>query len=423
MGATVLIGVQWGDEGKGKIIDVLTDEAEIVVRFQGGNNAGHTVIIGDNKYVLHLIPSGILRDGTLCVIGNGVVVDPQGLMKEIQGLEDKGVAVRDRLQISTRAHLVFSYHRKADILRETGATKGQIGTTRRGIGPAYGDKIARTGIRAVDLKNKAVLEEKFRAHAEAFNAGLNNADVEPIDVDAEWQALSSLADEIAPMVHDTVLTVNRAVKAGTGVLFEGAQGAWLDVDFGTYPYVTSSNTTTGGACTGGGIAPQHIDRVIGVTKAYTTRVGLGPFPTELHGEDGEALRQAGNEFGATTGRPRRCGWFDAVACRYVVMLNGIDRLAITKMDVLDNMAELKICTAYNVNGTVVEDMPSDTADITAAEPIYETMAGWQSDTTEARCWDDLPEAAQKYLLRLSELIEAPIGMISVGPKRAQTFSL
>ncbi len=421
MAVTVLIGVQWGDEGKGKIIDVLTEKSDVIVRFQGGNNAGHTVEIGDSKYVLHLIPSGILREGRQCIIGNGVVVNPTGLVNEILELEAQGVEVRDRLRISSRAHLVFVYHQLADAAREAKLGGSMIGTTKRGIGPTYADKAHRVGIRGGDLANKTRLEARFRAQAEAYNKQFEAQGLELMDIDAEWEKLSGAADILGPMVDDTVFSVNAAIKDGKSVLFEGAQGVHLDTDYGTYPYVTSSNTTTGGACTGGGIAPKHVSEVVGVVKAYTTRVGEGPFPTELHGEEGEALRQAGNEFGATTGRPRRCGWFDAIACRYATMVCGVDTLAITKVDVLDNLPELKICTSYRINGVETTQFPADLDDLNAVEPVYETMPGWQCDTSKARSWEDLPEKAQLYLKRLASLIDARIGIVSTGPNREQTF--
>lgn len=420
MAVNVLIGVQWGDEGKGKIIDVLTENADMVVRFQGGANAGHTVEVGDKKFVLHLIPSGMLREGKVCVIGNGVVVDPLELKSEIEGLEARGVEVRSRLQLSDRAHLVLPYHKSLDGMREdTCAVK--IGTTRRGIGPAYADKANRIGIRCGAMTDKSLYESRFRTQLDVANKQLAAGGGEPLDADAEWVKLSEAADFLAPMITDTALSVNGSAKAGKSVLFEGAQGYWLDVDHGTYPFVTSSNTSVGGACTGGGIAPNRIDDVWGVVKAYTTRVGEGPFPTELLDAAGEALRQAGNEFGATTGRPRRCGWFDAVACSYAAMVCGVTKIAFTKVDVLDDLAELKICTAYRINGEVVESVPSDCDLLAKVEPIYETMPGWQENTCDCRRWEDLPANAQAYLKRLAELTGADIGIVSTGPNRAETF--
>ncbi len=423
---TVLVGLQWGDEGKGKIIDVLTEHAEVVVRFQGGNNAGHTVKIDDKQYVLHLIPSGILRKNALCVIGNGVVVNPVALDKSMRELaEQEGVRFQERLQISDRCQMVFSYHSKLDGLMERELGDSKIGTTKRGIGPAYADKVNRVGIRASQLKHLDRLEKSFRSRAEFHNHILQDAGrEEPLDIDAEWEILRDVAQRLAPMVTDTVVTLNEAVAHGKSILFEGAQGTWLDVDFGTYPFVTSSNTTTGGACAGTGVPPQRIDHVVGVMKAYTTRVGAGPFPTELDDEDGERIREKGGEFGATTGRPRRCGWFDAVATRYAAMLNGVGRgLAVTKLDVLDQFETVRICTAYTLDGKTLEHMPSDSDDLSRVVPVYEDHPGWMSPTTEARCWEDLPQAAQTYLLRLQELVGAEMQIISVGPARSQTFSL
>ncbi len=422
MPVTILVGVQWGDEGKGKIIDVLTKDAEMVVRFQGGNNAGHTVEIGDEKYVLHLIPSGILR-GADCVIGNGLVVDPIALMEEMKDIETRKADV-SVIQLSTKAHLIMPYHKLMDALKENRRSEGKkIGTTKRGIGPAYSDKAARSGIRALELLDMKAFEALFREQAEIYNQIFKNADFELMDIDAEWAKLEVAAKYLNPFVKDTVLTVNKAVKKGKNILFEGAQGGLLDIDHGTYPFVTSSNTTSGGACAGAGLSPRHVDSVYGVMKAYTTRVGEGPFPTELANEAGERLRQAGHEFGATTGRPRRCGWFDAVSSRYSCLINGVDNLAITKLDVLDDQPELKICVAYEIDGVRTEDMPCDSKALVKLTPIYETMPGWECDSTSARHFNDLPENAQKYLKRIAELVDANIGIISVGPKREQTFNV
>ncbi len=423
MANKVLIGLQWGDEGKGKIIDVLSEEADVVVRFQGGNNAGHTVEVGTEKFVLHLIPSGILHDGTLCVIGNGVVVNPLALHEEICGLQARGYEVAGRLQLSTRSQLVFKYHCLMDGLFESQLGDNKIGTTKRGIGPAYADKVNRVGIRAADLKNLVRLEENFRRQAEFYNKIFADAGAEMLDIEVEWAAVKDAAKILAPMVCDTVMTVNKAAAAGKNVLFEGAQGTWLDVDYGTYPYVTSSNTTAGGACVGGGMAPSRIEHVVGVAKAYTTRVGSGPFMTELNDEVGAFLRKEGNEFGATTGRPRRCGWFDAVATRYACILNGVDEVALTKLDVLDSCEKILICTAYEINGRRVTEMPSDICEIEQAVPVYEEMPGWQASTCNTREYGQLPAATRAYLARLEELMGARIGIISVGPNRAQTFSV
>lgn len=425
MAISVLVGTQWGDEGKGKIIDVLTRDVDMVVRFQGGNNAGHTVEIGTEKFVLHLIPSGIFRENALCVIGNGVVVDPLELVKEMKELSGRGVEISPkRLEVSTRCHLILPYHRIMDAMHEQARSEGRkIGTTKRGIGPAYADKASRIGIRALEMLDLNRFETRFREQAEYYNTIISAAGMDALNIDEEWTKLAAAAEFIAPFVSDTVLTINKAAREDREILFEGAQGMWLDVDYGTYPYVTSSNTTTSGACTGSGLSPKYIENVVGVMKAYTTRVGAGPFPTELFDADGERLRAEGHEFGATTGRPRRCGWFDAVASRYSCMVNGIDTLAITKLDVLDGFEELKICLEYKVDGHRVTDMPSDNDEIAAANPVYETMPGWTSSTCEARSFSELPEKAQAYLNRLSELVDASIGIISVGPNRDQTFTM
>ena len=421
MPATVLVGIQWGDEGKGKVIDVLTEAADVVIRFQGGGNAGHTVEIGDDKYVLHLLPSGILRPDKSCIIGNGVVVDPLALVEEIQELEGRGVDVRDRLQLSRRAHLVFSYHKIADSWQEDAPGALKLGTTKRGIGPTYSEKAQRTGIRAGDMKDLATLKSRFEAQLAAHNRLFAARGQECLDLASEWEQLAAAAEVLAPLLADTATSVDQALGDGRKLLFEGAQGTWLDIDYGTYPFVTSSNTTAGGACTGGGIAPRRIDRVVGVIKAYTTRVGEGPFPTELTGPEGEALRQAGNEYGATTGRPRRCGWADAVACRYAVMLNGVDSLAVTKLDVLDGLESINICTSYTLDGNPIDVMPDDAADLARVTPVYETLPGWHDATSAASSWDELPSNAKTYLSRLSELVGAKIGIVSTGPKRRSTM--
>ncbi|OGV34411.1 MAG: adenylosuccinate synthase [Lentisphaerae bacterium GWF2_45_14] len=421
MPVTVLVGVQWGDEGKGKIIDVLTEKTEMVVRFQGGNNAGHTVEIGKEKYVLHLVPSGILRKGTDNVIGNGLVVDPSALMSEMKELAERGVDISG-IQLSSKAQLIMPYHKLMDAMKETRLPDSKkIGTTKRGIGPAYADKASRTGIRAYEILDLKRFETRFREQAESYNKIFSEAGIEILDIDSEWSKLAESAKYLASHVIDTVVTVNAAARTGKNILFEGAQGAMLDIDHGTYPYVTSSNTTSGGACTGSGVSPKMIDTVYGVMKAYSTRVGEGPFPTELFGEEGENLRKAGNEYGATTGRPRRCGWFDAVACRYSCMINGVDKLAITKLDVLDNLPELKICTAYEVNGKITENVPADTDELAKVKPVYETVEGWMTSTCDAREFSELPEKAQAYLRKIAALAGADIGIISVGPKREQTF--
>ncbi len=420
MPADILVGTQWGDEGKGKLIDVLTRDVDMVVRFQGGSNAGHTIEIGSEKYVLHLVPSGIFRPGVKCVIGNGVVVDPLGLMTEMQELARRGLDI-SVVELSDRAHLIFEYHKRADAMRELSAGNRKIGTTRRGIGPAYSDKANRVGIRAGELTSPETLKRRFTEQAQRYNKLFAEAGMAELDIAEEWKKLEEAARYLAPHVTDTVYSINRMLRAGKKVLCEGAQGALLDVDHGTYPFVTSSSTISGGACSGAGIAPRQVGTVWGVLKAYTTRVGEGPFPTELFDEAGEKLRQAGREFGATTGRPRRCGWFDAVASAYSCMINGVDRLAITKLDVLDDQPELGICVGYEIDGEVTREFPGSVEKLKRAKPVYEWLPGWRCSTAGARAWEELPVNARKYLDRLAELTDSQIGIVSVGPRRDQTF--
>jgi adenylosuccinate synthase len=418
---TVLIGAQWGDEGKGKIIDVLTEDVDMVVRYQGGNNAGHTVKIGDEKFVLHLIPSGILHERQTCVIGNGLVVDPLALLKEIEEVEAGGRTVAGRLFVSDRAHVVFPYHGAIDGAREARLADGEkIGTTKRGIGPCYGDKASRVGLRMVDLVAPdfpVLLAQRL----DEANRVLTALGGKPLDTDALQADYLAAAEAMRPYVTDTVTLVNRAMRDGQSVLFEGAQGTMLDIDFGTYPFVTSSNASAGGACTGAGVAPHRIDRVVGVVKAYTTRVGEGPFPTELKDEIGATLGRVGSEFGATTGRPRRCGWFDAVVARYSAMVSGIDYWAMTKLDVLDSLPTLKICVAYDSAGVRHTDMPASARVLDACVPVYEELPGWQCSTADVTRMEDLPSRARAYVDRLCELTGVPLGILSVGPKRASTL--
>ena len=421
MPADILIGTQWGDEGKGKLIDVLTRDVDMVVRFQGGNNAGHTVEIGDQKYVLHLVPSGIFRPGVKCVIANGVVVDVLGLAEEMRDLTRRGLDVSN-IELSDRAQLIFEYHKRADAIGEDGASV-KIGTTRRGIGPAYSDKADRCGIRGIELTRPDRLEKLFRAQAAKYNRLFARAGQPEMDVDAEWQKVREAAAYLAPFVRNTVYSVSAMLAAGKNVLCEGAQGGLLDIDHGTYPFVTSSSTVAGGACPGAGIPPRAVRDVWGVLKAYTTRVGEGPFPTELHDACGEALRNVGNEFGATTGRPRRCGWFDAVASGYSCMISGVNKLAVTKLDVLDDLPELKICVAYELDGKRTSELPASADDLARVKPVYETLPGWQCPTAQADRFDRLPENAQKYLRRLGELVQAEVAIVSVGPRRDQTFEV
>ena len=423
MSNTILVGTQWGDEGKGKIIDVLTKEVDCVVRFQGGNNAGHTVVIGEDKYVLHLIPSGIFREDVKNIIGNGVVVDPIALVEEMKGLMKSNIKV-DNIELSSRAQLVMPYHNLMDLVKESmRSDKDKIGTTGRGIGPAYCDKANRSGIRAYELLDLVLLKERFTIECEKYNEYFQSCNMDFIDIDYAWNELESAAKFLQPLIKDSVYTVNKLIKEKKNILFEGAQGALLDIDHGTYPFVTSSSTTSGGACGGSGVSPKHIDSVYGVMKCYTTRVGEGPFQTELFDEVGKELARIGHEFGATTGRPRRCGWFDAVASSYSCMVNGIDKLAITKLDVLDGLKEIKICTSYNIDGMITNEMPADVNLINKIIPQYETLKGWECSTSKAKSFDELPENAQIYLKRLAELVNAEIGIISVGPKRSQTFTI
>ena len=417
----VVVGAQWGDEGKGKLVDVLAERADWVVRYQGGANAGHTVDLGDQKFVLHQIPSGILHPGVRCAIGNGVVLDPDTLFDEIDGLVKAGVDVEGRLYVSERAHLVLPYHKLVD--GESASSKA-IGTTGRGIGPAYEDKVARRGVRLLDLRHPERLREVVEKGAENARARLARYGSDKvIDVDAVVALLERLAVRLLPLADDVSLTVHRAVKAKAAVLLEGAQGSLLDIDHGTYPFVTSSNTTAGGASIGVGIGPSEIDRVLGVVKAYTTRVGNGPLPTEFDEPLQSEVRALGNEFGATTGRARRCGWFDALVVKYATRVNGLSDLAVTKLDVLDTLPELKICTGYEIDGDVHEDFPSDLLALEKVVPRYETFPGWKRSTAEARALSDLPTEARRYLDRIESLVEAPITYVSVGTRRDQIIGL
>ncbi|MFK5924939.1 MAG: adenylosuccinate synthase [Verrucomicrobiota bacterium] len=417
---TVIVGAQWGDEGKGKIVDYLTDQTEIVVRAQGGNNAGHTVISEGVTYVLHLIPSGILWPNKTCVIGNGVVIDPVSLLEEIDTLAKQGVTVEaERLLISNRAHLVLPSHRAMDALNESSRGDEKIGTTKRGIGPAYSDKIDRSGMRLHEL-----FEDNF---AERLTQNLNNcnelleaSDIEKIDVEASVAAYTKAAERLRPFVCDTIGFLHQALADNRSLLFEGAQGTYLDVDFGTYPYVTSSNTTSGGACTGSGVPPQRIDNVVGVIKAYTTRVGEGPFPTE---DDafGDVLHGMGREFGATTGRERRCGWLDLVLLRYATYVNGIDELAMTNLDGLDGLDEIPVCTHYELDGKKLDLPPASAADLERATPVYDTLPGWKTPIDKARHLADLPQNARDYLAYVTRMTGVPITSVGVGPDRTQTL--
>jgi adenylosuccinate synthase len=423
MANTILVGAQWGDEGKGKIIDVLTDEAQVVVRSQGGNNAGHTVIVKGQKYVLHLIPSGILRKGVKNVISNGVVVDPVSLVGEIEGLRKLGVKVTgDNLTLSETAHLVLPYHRELDGAREMLKGKNKIGTTKRGIGPAYGDKAARVGLRVGDLVNPARFEEKLKLRIKENNEVLKALGAKPLSFKKVHAAYREAGDYLKPFVANTVVLLHQAVQQGKSMLFEGAQGTFLDIDHGTYPFVTSSNTTAGGACTGSGVPPHKIDRVVGVLKAYTTRVGEGPLPTE-NAEISDMLHALGREFGATTGRARRCGWFDAVATRHAQMVNGIDDLAITNVDGLDTLETIKVCIAYRDGKKRYDYLPTDVEVLARCEPVYAEFEGWQQPLDKIRSWNKMPAKAKAYLKAIAELTGARLSIVSVGPGREQTMFL
>ena len=424
MANVVIIGAQWGDEGKGKVVDIYTEHAQQVVRYQGGNNAGHTLVVGDQTIVLHLIPSGILHPGKRCVIGNGVVLDPKIFLGEIENLKKKGYIKDDQqLLVDSNLHVIMPWHKAIDLAREKDTSR-KIGTTGRGIGPAYEDKIGRRGIRMSDLTKPQVFRRKLKEVLPEKNFLLENFFGEaPLDEEQIFTEYSGYAQQIAKYIGCCSTTLNKAIKAGDNLLFEGAQGTLLDIDHGTYPYVTSSSTCIGGVSTGTGVAPRHITGVVGITKAYCTRVGEGPFPSELHDEMGERLRKAGNEFGSTTGRPRRCGWFDAVAIREAVRLNGLTGLAVTKLDVLNELDAIKVCTAYSYKGQMLEEFPRDADVLQECTPVYEEFEGWRSDICEARTMADLPAAAKAYLAKLEELSGCPAVLISVGPRRDQTIQV
>ena len=421
MPAIVLLGAQWGDEGKGKATDLLGDKVKYVVRYQGGNNAGHTVVIGDQKYALHLLPSGILTPSCIPVIGNGVVIDPAVLLEEIRGLNDRGVDT-SQLKISTNAHLITPYHRTIDKVSERFLGKAKIGTTGRGIGPAYADKINRIGIRVQDLFDPSILRQKIEGALRDKNQVLIKVfNRKGLEVDEVLREYLDYAEILRPYVADTSLLLNKALEKGENVLLEGSQGTLLDVDHGTYPFVTSSNPTAGGASTGSGIGPTRISRVIGIVKAYTTRVGSGPFPTELFDEDGEKLRSIGGEFGTTTGRSRRCGWYDAPIARYAVRINGLTDFFLTKLDVLTGWEKIPVCVAYDVDGTRVEELPASQSDFHHAKPIYEHLPGWSEPISQARELKDLPANARAYVKFLEDVSGAPMSAIGVGPGRDETI--
>lgn len=418
----IVIGVQWGDEGKGRVVDVLAADAGVVVRYQGGANAGHTVVVDNEKYVFHLLPSGILYAGKSCVIGNGVVIDPDTLFEELDGLAARGKKTA-KLVVSHAAHIVMPYHKIIDKLAEGARSEGtKIGTTGRGIGPCYADKYERIGIRAEDLVNPDVLRDKLSRTLKIKNDILTKIyGADPLDFDEIYEKALAWGRRMEPMLGDAFLEIDEAVRSGRNVLFEGAQATLLDIDHGTYPFVTSSSPCAGGACTGSGFGPSRIDRSIGVAKAYCTRVGEGPFPTEEMGEVGEELRQKGGEFGATTGRPRRCGWCDLVAVDYAVKVNGLDGLALTKLDVLDGFDEIKICTAYEIDGKIRKTFPSSCAELAKAKPVYATLPGWKCDISKCRTFDELPQAARDYVKYIEDNAEVPVVLIGVGAGREDTI--
>jgi adenylosuccinate synthase len=420
MANLIVIGAQWGDEGKGKIVDLLTAQFDIVARYQGGHNAGHTVIIKGKKYVLHLIPSGILHPQKLCVIGNGVVIDPLALKKEIAELAAAGILCRDRLFISNRAHVILEYHRLVEKGDEDSRGENRIGTTNRGIGPTYEDKMGRRGVRICDLLQPNILRQKIEESIRAKKAALPSIE-EIINVDEITESAQKLANELSEYVVDAAEFMNQSIDSGKSILFEGAQGTMLDIDHGTYPYVTASSATAGGACTGTGVGPTRINGVLGISKAYTTRVGEGPFPTELLDDLGEKIRQRGQEFGASTGRPRRCGWFDASVVRYSKLINNLDSLVITKLDVLDELPEIKICTGYRYKGNLLRSFPPEIEVLEQCQPEYVTVKGWNTSTAGIREFEKLPQLARDYIKKLSDLVQTEISVVSTGPDRSETI--
>lgn len=421
MSTLVIVGSQWGDEGKGKVIDYLAKKANVVVRGQGGNNAGHTVVVGDKKYALHLIPSGILYKDTINVIGNGVVFDPKGFLDEIKSLKDAKIDVSN-IKISSRAHVVLPYHKVIDALSEEQKGKDKIGTTKKGIGPCYMDKVERSGIRVCDLIEEDIFKEKLKAQVDKKNLIIESVyNGDKLDFDSIYEEYSEYVKEIKKYVDDTTVIVNDAVESDKKVLFEGAQGSLLDIDLGTYPYVTSSHPISGGFATGAGVGPNKIESVLGIVKAYTTRVGKGPFVTELFDKTGDDIRTAGNEFGTTTGRPRRCGWLDTVLVNYSKRINGMTSISLMLLDVLTGFEKLKICTGYKYNDKVIKDYPASLKVLSDCEPIYEELDGWKEDITEVENYEDLPKNAKAYINRIEELTNLPVSIVSVGPKRKQTI--
>jgi adenylosuccinate synthase len=425
MANVIVVGAQWGDEGKGKVVDIYTEYAHDVVRYQGGNNAGHTLVVGNEKTVLHLIPSGILHEGKRCIIGNGVVLDPKVFLEEIDRLKKKGYLKNDsQLVVDANVHIIMPYHKAIDIARESNSGARKIGTTGRGIGPTYEDKIGRRGIRFIDLLHPEIFARKVRELLPEKNLILEKLlGGQPLDEEAIINEYTAYGQMLGKYLGNASKLLNQSITEGKNILFEGAQGSLLDVDHGTYPYVTSSSTIAGGACTGTGVGPRFIDAVVGISKAYVTRVGEGPFPTELNDEMGEKLRQIGQEFGATTGRPRRTGWFDAVALREAVRTNGMTGLAITKMDVLNELETIKICTAYSYRGQLLEDFPQDLEVLKECKPVYEEIEGWNASLAEADSTETLPQKAQDYLKKLEQVTGCPVVLVSVGPRRDQTIQV
>lgn len=425
MSTLVVVGSQWGDEGKGKITDLLSEEADIIVRYQGGCNAGHTVVKGDKQFIFHLIPSGILHKGVKCLIGNGVVIDPESLLQEIENLKKKNIEIDDNLFIDFKAHVVLPYHKTLDEIKELKRGEDKIGTTKRGIGPAYADKITRTGIRMIDLIDEKLLPKKLENNLNEKDAifgklyGLKIFNQEKKDILKKHREYGQL---LKKYVTDVSLYLNQAINEEKNILFEGAQGTLLDIDHGTFPYVTSSNPIAGGACIGTGVGPTKIDRVMGITKAYTTRVGRGPFPTEMQGKLEESTRQKGGEFGATTGRPRRCGWFDAVLVNYAVRINGMDSMVLTKIDVLSDFDKIKICTSYKYHGETIKEFPVNLEILENCIPVYEEMEGWKGDISQITKYEDLPQQLTAYIKRIEELVKTKVVIVSVGPKRSQTIA-
>ncbi|MFZ5996904.1 MAG: adenylosuccinate synthase [Nitrospirota bacterium] len=424
MSTVVIVGAQWGDEGKGKIVDVLTEKADVVARYQGGNNAGHTVVINNEKYILHLIPSGILHKGKKCIIGNGVVIDPAALIAEMDGLKEKGIDIDSNLLVSKSAHVIMPYHMAIEKEHENKKGNNKIGTTGRGIGPSYTDKIARHGIRMMDLLNPAVFKEKLSVNLATINFLLENMyHATPLNADDIYARYMKYAERLAPCITDTDIVVNEAIEAKRNVLFEGAQGTLLDIDHGTYPFVTSSSTIAGGACTGLGVGPTKINKVVGIVKAYTTRVGSGPFPTELKDDLGEMIRQKGGEFGATTGRARRCGWLDMLILKHAKRINGLTGIALTKLDILDGLEAVKICVGYKYNGKIYEEFPKEIEILENCKPVYKRFKGWSESTIGIKEFDKLPENARKYIKTIERMLKVKVQIISTGQKRDEIIIL